>query len=104
VYAGVTQLAECEFSKLNVAGSTPVARSEVRLNQFQKRLKRIQGQPVVPDDEPFAVEVTDDGSYVFNYTFEAPSIGLKVGFNKTSAPSAEKLAESEVAEYNGPVS
>ncbi len=36
VYAGVTQLVECNFPKVEVAGSSPVARSTPMTNLAQR--------------------------------------------------------------------
>jgi hypothetical protein len=37
-FAGVTQLVECQPSKLNVAGSTPVSRSNAAIAQLVERV------------------------------------------------------------------
>jgi len=64
------------------------------MNQFQKRIKRIQGD-AIPAEDGFGVEVDENGKYVFTYTLEFPVRRLKAGFTKISTPTTEQRIEPE---------
>lgn len=74
------------------------------MDQFQKRIKRIQGD-TVPEEDGFDFEVDETGKYTFTYTLEFPVVRLKAGFTKLSVPTAEQRAEIQktVKDYDGPL-